>query len=121
MTCEAKGKTNNLNRLHALPPAALRDTTGWSTRHLKAVTSPGTGFERAYVEMLRGWLRYADVHATRYDSGIGDDGVLGPLWARIGDALLGLLNGDLGNMDGGTLDGIIRDTLLAEDFDPDTL
>jgi 5-methylcytosine-specific restriction endonuclease McrA len=39
---------------------------------------------------------------------IGSDGVLGVAWAKIGHQLLTLLCGDLGRLDGGTLDHIIR-------------
>ena len=86
-----------------------------------AVTQPKTAFEKALVEMLSGWLRYADAVQTSWDAGIGKDYVLGPNWAQIGDALRGLLNGDLGRMDGGTLDGVLCRTLEAEGFDPDNL
>lgn len=73
------------------------------------------------VEMLRGWLRYADACAERYGSRVGDDGVLGPLWARIGDGLLGLLNGELGALDAGTFDTLIRDVLRDQGMDPEDL
>ena len=39
---------------------------------------------------------------------IGSDSVLGIAWALIGRHLLTLLCGDLGRLDGGTLDGIVR-------------
>lgn len=61
--------------------------------------------------MLTGWHHYAGVHQHQYESPIGDDGVLGPMWQAIGQALLGLLNGDLGRLDAGTLDAFIRTTL----------
>ena len=38
---------------------------------------------------------------------IGSDGVLGVAWAKMGRQLRNLLCGDLGRLDGGTLDGII--------------
>lgn len=109
------------SRLFLLPDRAKLDNSGWTARHLSAVTQPAPGFESAYVGMLRGWLLYADIHRERYDSGIGADYVLGPQWARIGAGLRDLLNGELGRMDAGTLDALIANTLTAEDFDPDDL
>ena len=77
------------------------------------------GLERAYVLMLRGWLEYADAHRLTMGSKIGDDHVLGDEWFKIGEALRGLLNGDLGRLDGGTLDTIIADNLNEQGFDLD--
>jgi len=70
--------------------------------------------------MLRGWLTYADRHQARYHSGIGADGVLGDEWAALGHAILGLLNGETGRLDCGTLDALIRGTLVAEGFGSDS-
>lgn len=66
--------------------------------------------------MLKGAVSYADWHFSRYGSKIGDDGVLGPAWAEVLKSLLTLLNGELGRLDGGTLDGLIRGMLDAEGF-----
>ena len=68
------------------------------------------------ISMLDGWLAYADHHHRQYESSIGEDYVLGPEWAAIGRALLGLLNGVIGRLDCGTLDGLIRGVLAAEGF-----
>jgi hypothetical protein len=92
----------------------------WQRNHVGAINFPNRS-EAGIVALLRGWLQYADTHKARYDSGIGEDGVLGKDWAAIGHALLGLLNGELGRLDGGSLDSLIRDTLTAEGFDPDNL
>lgn len=90
----------------------------WGMRHAEAWIIPH-GSEVGIVGMIRAWAKYADQHRTRYESSIGDDGVLGVEWANIGRALLGLLNGELGRLDGGTLDGTIRDILSGEGCDPD--
>ena len=109
----------SIDRLFALPDGA--DFSGWKERHAAALASPRSGFERALTGMLAGWLRYADAHRNQYESHIGNDGVLGDEWARIGAGLRGLLNGALGRFDAGTLDSLIADTLRAHDFDPDEL
>lgn len=69
--------------------------------------------ENAIVHALSGWINYAEAHK------IGDDYVLGPAWARWGFALRELLNGDLGWLDGGTLDTIIHTNLAEQGFNPD--
>lgn len=66
------------------------------------------GFERAIEKMIEGWQEYAEAHNATYESQIGDDAVIGEEWAEIGQALLGLLNGELGRLDGGTLSSYIR-------------
>jgi len=71
--------------------------------------------------MLRGWIQYAEEHQKQYESTIGEDGVLGPAWAQIGDGIRQLLNGDLGRLDAGTLDSIINDNLIEQKFDPEQL
>lgn len=103
------------------------DTTGWKQRHLEAMALPlGTlkspakcQSERAVVLMVRGWLEYAESHKAAYQSNIGDDYVLRDEWYKIGEALLGLLNGNIGRLDAGTLDEIIRDNLIEQGFDPE--
>lgn len=109
-----------LQSLHYLPGYAS-EYEGWGAQHLHAVYCPRDGYEKALVQMLAGWLRYADAVQRSWDAGIGKDSVLGPCWAQIGSGLRGLLNGDLGRMDGGTLDSILCRTLETEGFDPDSL
>ena len=96
------------------------DTTGWKQRHSDAIRRP-QGPEVPIVGLLDAWIGYAVRHQQRYDSRVGSDYVLGPEWAAIGAALRGLLNGELGRLDGGTLDGILCHNLQAEGFDPEAL
>lgn len=112
-------KTNYQEKLTTTPKG--NSDTGWKERHREAVLSPKAGYERAFVEMLSGWLRYADAVRNRWESGIGQDGVLGSEWVAIGSGLRGLLNGELGRLDGGTLDSILAHTLQEEGFDPDNI
>lgn len=88
----------------------------WRDRHEAALTIPG-GVEKSILTLFEGWLLYADQHKWRFESGIGEDGFLGPEWVKIGLAIRVLLNGELGRLDGGTLDSVILDTLKAEGFD----
>lgn len=91
---------------------------GYWKRHEQALTAPNQ-VEGPIVLMLKGWLEYADHHENRYDSRIGEDGVIGPAWAEIGKSLLNLLNGELSRLDGGALDALIRNTLTDEGFELD--
>ena len=97
------------------------NASGWVDQHMRAVNQPKPGLEKTFIEMLSGWLGYADAHEQEYSSGIGEDRVLGPQWAQIGAALRDLLNGDTGRLDCGTLDSLIVNTLESQDFNPDLL
>jgi len=48
----------------------------WKERHLSAVKYP-VRFEEPIVNLIKGWLIYADEHQARYEYRIGDDYVLG--------------------------------------------
>lgn len=96
----------------------MPNTSGWQDRHVEALRNP-TGFEAAIVLMLKGWTAYADAHRFRYSSRVEGDYVMGPEWEAIGRSVIGLLNGDTGRLDCGTLDGFIRNTLQSEGFNHD--
>jgi hypothetical protein len=83
------------------------DTTGYINRHDKAWHSPSEGFESALVMGIRSLAAYAAAHEARYDSKLADDGVLGASWEEALRGFRGLLNGELGRLDGGFLDGAI--------------
>jgi len=124
--CELYPKGAEQMKDHTYTPN-VPDSNGWKRRHLEAMAEPcGTlrpdkaaSHESAMVLMVRGWCEYAQSHKDQFGSEIGDDRVLGDEWMAIGQAMLGLLNGDLGRLDGGTLDAIIRDNLNEQGFDPD--
>ncbi len=87
-------------------PRAI-DLNGWLKRHHEAVYAPDQR-ERPILEMAYALARYADMHRRRYGSDLGEDGVLGPTWESMARGLLGLLNGETGRLDCGTVDGAIR-------------
>src|SRR5690349_3641568 len=66
-----------------------------------------TPFEEAIGEMVRGLALYADAHQQMYQSQVGEDCVLGPEWTQILDGIRGLLNGESGNLDCGSLDSLL--------------
>ena len=107
-----------INRQYSVLDARMPagNMNGWQDRHHDAIRSP-RGPEVAIVGLLRAWCEYANRHRERFESGIGEDYVLGPEWARIGIAVRGLLNGESGRLDCGTLDGFILDVLQAEGYD----
>lgn len=83
---------------------------------MDALKHPRLTHESSIIRLLTAWAEYADAHKERYESGIGDDGVLGPAWQAIGENIRTLLNGDCGRLDCGTLDGFLCDTLQAEGY-----
>lgn len=89
----------------------MKPNSAYEIRHNAAVKNGG-----AMQNMLIGWKTYAEAHKRRYDSLIGEDYILGPAWKEIGEGIRTLLNGELGNLDGGTLDGFILDTLHENGF-----
>lgn len=96
------------------------DTSGWKARHLAAVRGRDQARGGAVAMGIDAWACYASEHRRRYEAPISEDGFLGPLWAEWGKALRGLLNGDMGNFDCGTLDSIIYDNAREQGFSPDT-
>lgn len=105
---------------------ALGNMGGWQERHNDAVSLAAANFtpkpfESAIVKMLAAWSRYAKDHKARFDSPIGDDGVLGDYWKDAGLAIRGLLNGEMGQLDCGTLDAYILDTLKDNAIDTEQL
>lgn len=91
----------------------------WGARHAAAWTAP-TGTGAAIVEVVQSLAKYADAHKARFGSTVGQDAVIGDGWKNIAQGVLTLLNGDLGGLDGGTMDSIVRDMMTASNVDPDT-
>ena len=71
------------------------------------------------ARMVDAAAEYADHYHTSYDSKLGHDYVLGPEWEAIIRGIMGLLNGELDGLDGGTVDSLLRDMLRLEDIEPD--
>ncbi len=102
----ANRHTKDLAR--SLVPARVPGPTKWRLDHQAATRLPCPGFEGAVVDILKALAEYADAHRARYESEVGEDGVLGDHFEEIARGLLGLLNGETGRLDCGTLDGAIR-------------
>ncbi len=85
--------------------------------HTRALANPRNGFEMAIAALFLGLNEYAEAHRDQYHSPVGDDGVLGEHWQAIASGLIGLLNGDTGRLDCGTLDGAIRSLATAHGVD----
>jgi hypothetical protein len=95
----------------------------WQSQHNKATRHDG-GFgderklaEFAIVNALNAWQLYGAFHEQRYDSLIGDDGVLGAAWLEMGKSLCQLLDGEIGRLNGGTCWSYIDDTLRRGGFE----
>lgn len=75
----------------------------------------------AVRSIIRACDRYAKAYADLYSGVIGNDGVLGPPFREILSGAIQLLNGEIGGLDGGTLDREIRRIALEAGLDGDTL
>lgn len=78
-------------------------------RHHEALQRP-RGVEEPIAQMRSALLNYGLQYAVRYsdDAALGKDSVLGDCWLQIARGYLGLLNGETGRLDCGTLDGELR-------------
>ena len=97
-----------------------RHVGGWKTAEANTTQAMGASAKvwQAVVKMLLALAEYADGHTSRYESSIGQDGVLGDDgWLSILKGVRVLLNGELGPLDGGTLDRLLFDMAEAAGFD----
>jgi len=88
----------------------------WKRPHLTALRD----MNNPVSMMLHGWINYAFAHLRQWDTEIGEDYVLGPIWARIGCEIHGLLNGEIGNLDAGAISAIIVHNLTVQGFNSET-
>lgn len=88
------------------------------SEHKSALASPAPGFERALVAIVKALAEYADAHRQRYGGTIKSDYIIGECWYALGSSVIGLLDGETGRLDCGTLDGFIRD-LIDSDAGPE--
>lgn len=77
-------------------------------------TNPKKIMEQAIVHACAALRHFGEGHRALYESPIGEDGVLGNYWLGMARALVGMLNGESGRLDCGTVDGSIRD--MAREF-----
>ncbi len=84
--------------------------TGWQARHFVAWN------KHPVAGMIAAFGKYADQHNKRFESTLSEDYVLGAAWLDGMKAIRTLLNGDLGQMDGGTCDTMICAMLFNEGF-----
>lgn len=94
---------------------AMPNTGDWQDRHFKAwsaIHGPSVAI-RNLTDVIG---RYADYHAARYESPIGEDNILGPAWLQLIKSARTLLNGECGNLDCGTVDNLLVSMALNEGF-----
>lgn len=108
-------RVSSVSMIHAANVAANAKTypkghASWAERHCKAWDfglQTRRGLCGTVVTMIDAWAAYADAHFSRYESSIGEDYVLGVAWVEMGKAIRTMLNGELGGLDGGTVDGML--------------
>ena len=88
----------------------------WAERHNAAVLCPRAS-EAGILKACEALRIIATSYAENCDGPIGNDGVLGPCWADMARGVLGLLNGDCGRLDCGTVDHYIRNLYIRQGFE----
>lgn len=83
----------------------------WKVRHNEALENPML-FERPIIYALDALEQYRARHLQRYGSKVEDDGVLSQGVADIAKGIRTLLNGELGRLGAGTLDGYLVKILI---------
>jgi hypothetical protein len=99
--------------LHALESPQYARYRGVYSRHAlhyKVMDNPLTYFEQAIVGILKGWECYAEAYDDAYRRDILESG-LHHHWTALGEALLGLLNGELHDLNKDALSRSIHRTL----------
>ena len=92
----------------------------WQYRHQLALVDPDA-VEAPIVNLLKVLDTYDRQHVTQFGSAVANDYVLGAAWLEIARAARTLLNGDLGRLDGGSLDKILLDLIRTAGFDENEL
>jgi hypothetical protein len=88
----------------------IRNRMSWEERHIQST------HWHPVARLLDAWVDYAVGHERRYHSKLAEDYILGKEWKTIGLALIDLLNGDLGDMDAGSLWSTIAHNLKEAGF-----
>lgn len=99
----------------------MPNTGGWQDRHLRACSWAGAGAGAQVYHMLRHWAQYAECHYDRFGELIAEDYVLGDYWLRMGKGLKGLLDGETGHLDCGTVHGLILSVAKQHGFNEEDL
>lgn len=86
--------------------------TGWATRHFTACSFPGTVEEEAIVTLCDGIHRYATLEGMN-----GGDYVLGAALGHVIVGVRGLLDGQTGRLDCGTVDSWLYDVSYFIGYD----
>lgn len=117
MTTKQKGFARDLLLERA---GSMEEKDDWKRRHAIAWRYPRTN-EGGIVALVTALATLVDAHAMTWDAAIGDDFYAGPYVEDIARAAIKLLSTDIGRLDGGTLDKLIRDIANLGGIDGDKL
>ena len=92
----------------------------WKNRHVRAWLSP-KGFEVPITAMVSALGDYRVEHEARYGSKIGEDHFMGKLYLDLARTIIKLLNGEIGRLDGGSVEQLVRRQLGAAGFTEDEI
>lgn len=96
-------------------PPGEENIGGWRERHASAIATPRYP-EAAVIHLFSALDEYACAHNRRWDSLIGQDFVLGPVWETMVTNLKELLNGETGRLNCGTVESAIRQLMLDHGY-----
>lgn len=95
----------------------------YGKRHAEAWLHPRKGSEAMIKGLILGWIEYADQYhqSSSFEphGALAKDYYAGREWLAIGQSIISLLSMDLGRLDGGLLDGLIREIAINEGFTND--
>ena len=96
--------------MRTIKVAESTTANNWAYRHNKAVACP-TKAEKGILDACSALEAMAGSHAA-----ISQDGVLGDCWLKILHGVRGMLNGETGRLDCGTVDGWLVRLALEHGF-----
>ena len=97
------------------------DQTGWARGNFTAATFPSTPYEEAIVMLCDGINWYVNAYAKVQGQDDSEmDYLTGDWVGTVIDGVRGMLNGDLGRLDGGTVDAWLLYVAEQIGYDCDT-
>ena len=92
----------------------------WARNHVAAFTGAQDN-ERVVINLVCALAQYLEGYGLRDEHGdeqnlLAHDYVLGPAWSRIWVGARGLLNGECGRLDCGTIDGLLGELAYAAGY-----
>lgn len=86
----------------------------WAKLHWERWVMGGNKWASTLRKLIEGLALYADGYSEVYRTPIGEDAVMGKAWRDAVLAIRGMLDGECGGLDCGTLDTMLLDMIRRE-------